>query len=97
MHTVPGAAADNAPFSPSHMAREALSSATMLIITSRARCRITRRSRHARARFGEAVGFFGVAIKNRQRKSLRQKRRAMPEPMMPRPKNATRGLLIISR
>ena len=95
MHTVPGWAAASAPFSPSQREREALSSATMLIMTSA--CAAASRGELATRAPSAAKGldFSALRLNTDSGKPLTRRRRAMPEPMIPSPRNAMCGLLII--
>lgn len=94
MQTAPAAAPARAPSGPSQMAREAGSSATMLRMTSapEAASRGVEATRAPAAANGAALA--GLRLKTDNGKSWARRRRAMPPPMMPRPRKAMRGLLI---
>src|SRR5579871_225469 len=91
-HTVPGPLPSSAPASPSQICREASSSATMLMITSA----------RAAASYGEPAtdapcvaspcALSRLRLNTVSGKPALRSRCAMPEPMMPRPRKATRAL-----
>src|SRR5665213_275517 len=100
MQMVPGFAPASAPLacpartSPSHKLRAALSSATILMMTS-AFSAASRGELATRApSLANGLDFSALRLKTASGKPFVKRFRAMPPPMMPRPRNAMRGLLI---